>query len=202
MTGKAEFAGAAAGKVALVDDVNGTADGGHFVADAMLTADFGDGDTAGTISGKISNFRTGEMERDWTLDLLETALFANSEDTDGGDVFDASEVTASHHFNTTDDDLNPTSDHDEADAEVGKGTVWTMGSGDDARSAPAAGDWMGTFYGTTAGLDAADERVTTHTRNDGTPTSVGGEFSAEFGEVGRMVGAFGANSTTPDTASK
>ena len=75
--------------------------------------------------------------------------------------------------------------------------MWTIGS----RSAGASGDYWGTFYGTTIGVDDDAAETVTHARNDGTPTSAGGEFSAQFGAVGRMVGAFGVNSMTDDTPS-
>ena len=41
VTGIATFAGKAAGKYALVDSLNDTAEGGHWTADASLTAKFG-----------------------------------------------------------------------------------------------------------------------------------------------------------------
>ena len=95
-------------------------------------------------------------------------------------------ATAFLHFDTTNTDTtvgNPPSPLDEADAEAGAGTIWTIGSGDDARAAPASGDYWGTFYGST-GTDMAS----VYARNDQTPTSAGGEFSSRFDAVGSMVG--------------
>ena len=179
VTGTAAFAGAAAGKFALVNGVDGTADGGHWTADAALMADFGDAAGAGAVSGTIDNFMTGDTERDWSVALLPTGLDVN---TDGG-------ATAAIHFDTSN---NAETLNIETDAEMDAGTIWTMGSGDDARSAAASGNWLGTFYGTTSAG---------HSRNDGTPTSAAGEFFSQFGTAGRMVGAFGVNSTTGDTSS-
>ena len=41
VSGTAAYEGAAAGKFALVDNVDGTADGGHWTAKAELMVDFG-----------------------------------------------------------------------------------------------------------------------------------------------------------------
>ena len=191
VTGTAEFAGAAAGKVALIDHVAGTADGGHWTADAALTVDFGDGATAGTVSGTIDNFMTGDTERDWSVALLPATLIPNT----------ATGAAAPDylHFDTT--TLTTPTPFVETDAEVGEGTIWTIGSGDAARASAASGDYWGTLYGTTF-VDVGGVLTETHTRNDGTPTSAGGEFFTQFGEAGKMVGAFGVNSTTNDSPSK
>ena len=176
ITGTASFEGAAAGKVTLVDDVNGTAAGGHFTAAASLTADFANTDL-GTISGEISGFSVGGNAMDWNVALLTTPLISNADSPDD-DAF--------LHFNT-DPDPETQATIDESDAEADEATVWTMGSGDDARAGGRHGNWWGTFY--------------VGARNDGSPGSAAGEFFAEFGEVGNMVGAFGASNVTADTPS-
>ena len=85
------------------------------------------------------------------------------------------------HFNTGEDTETAITP-----AMAGTGTAWTIGE----RTEAAAGDWSGTFYMAT---NAASRR------NDGTPSDAAGEFSAQFGDVGRMVGAFGADNVTADT---
>jgi hypothetical protein len=63
-----------------------------------------------------------------------------------------------------------------------EGTQWTIGE----RMGDAAGNWSGTFY------------MGNSPRNDSTPGGAAGEFSAQFGEDGRMIGAFGVHNVTPD----
>ena len=60
-------------------------------------------------------------------------------------------------------------------------TVWTIGSGDDAISADESGSWMANLRNDKAGGDG------------GVPEVATGAFYSEFGDEGRMVGAFGAN---------
>ena len=67
----------------------------------------------------------------------------------------------------------------------GAANVWTIGDVDGA----ADGDWHGGFY------HDGDPR------NDGTPASVIGEFSASHGSTAFMAGAFGAYNTAADTPS-
>ena len=175
VTGTVNFEGAAAGKYALVDGLNDTAEGGHWTADASLTAKFGNttaiggADTSGgTISGEITNFMTGDMERDWMVALLSTSMTGS--------------VTGPH-FDT--EALDETSDqHSDYFARRHEGTEWSIG---DDRTADADGNWSGTFY------------VGDDDRSDDTPDGAAGEFSATFGSVGAMVGAFGVINTTPDT---
>ena len=83
--------------------------------------------------------------------------------------------TAQGAFATLDtDDVTTTSD-DES-----KGTVWSI----DGNPAPESGRWGGTMYDETTG-DADD--------GSNVPTTVTGTFQSEFGSIGRMVGAFGAD---------
>ena len=85
LTGKATFVGSAAGKYAIDNRPTGDVlDAGHFEAAATLTADFGSDGEAGTITGAITDFVTGETERDWSVAL-------------GKATFDA---TATPHFST------------------------------------------------------------------------------------------------------
>ncbi len=82
LTGKANYEGGAAGKYAWRDRVADTAHGGHFTAEASLTADFGDAAGIGTVSGSISDFYVGDdgTHMDWTVTLGSAAL------NDGGAV--------------------------------------------------------------------------------------------------------------------
>ena len=63
--------------------------------------------------------------------------------------------------------------------------VWTIGGVKGA----ANGDWMGAFF-----HDGQE-------RNDGTPATVIGEYTASHGSTAYMVGAFGAENEAPDTPS-
>ena len=172
LIGTAKFAGGAAGKFAVYDAVVNQVDGGHFTADANLTADF---DTE-IISGMIDNFMFGDRtpNEPWSV-----ALMATNMETDVG--ADATE-NEGLHFTTVDD---TEFDHDgdsttDGLMQVGAGTQWSIGG----RKEDAAGNWGGTFHDTG--------------RNDSTPGYAVGEFSAEFGTVGRMLGAFGTDNVTPD----
>ena len=89
LTGTATYEGGAAGKYAWRDRVADTAHGGHFTAEASLTADFdGDGTNASTMSGTISSFRLGDdgMDPDWTVTLSTAPV------TDAGAVARAATV--------------------------------------------------------------------------------------------------------------
>ena len=79
LQGTATYSGGAAGKYALHSTTGGTNDAGHFTADAMLEADFGDD----MITGTIDNFVGADGEsRDWSVELMEAAI------TDGGLISD------------------------------------------------------------------------------------------------------------------
>ena len=64
-------------------------------------------------------------------------------------------------------------------------TVWSI----DGNKAPASGTWSGTMY------DEMPGNTDDTPPGDGSniPTTVTGTFSSDFGSIGRMVGAFGAN---------
>jgi hypothetical protein len=59
LTGMAKYDGAAAGQYA-VKSSEGMASGGSFIADAALTANFGDDSTAVALTGEITNIRNGD----------------------------------------------------------------------------------------------------------------------------------------------
>ena len=81
LTGSATYAGHAAGKFAISNVLEGTGDGGHFTADATLSATFGGGDTAG-MTGTIDNFMVNdEHEMPWSVALHRAAWAADGEIT-------------------------------------------------------------------------------------------------------------------------
>ena len=87
LTGSATYAGHAAGKFAMDNVLAGTGNGGHFTADAMLTAKFGANAAPnnGGISGTINNFRLndGSVDPGWSVEL-KRAGWDGTEDTFGG----------------------------------------------------------------------------------------------------------------------
>ncbi len=108
--GTATYTGAAAGKYAINPGLS-AASGGHWTADATLTADFGSETAAGTISGMVDNFMSGDSAMDWSVKLGETALT-------GTGTFDSA-----------------TGDP----ATTGDGVVWTIGGVDGAESGAWSG---------------------------------------------------------------
>ena len=76
--GTATYEGGAAGKYAWQDVDEGSAHGGHFTAQASLTASFTSEAGGDTLSGTISEFRIGDygMDPDWTVTLSEAAIGA------------------------------------------------------------------------------------------------------------------------------
>ena len=70
LTGSATYAGNAVGKFAMSNVLDGTGNGGHFTADAMLEAKFGSGSDAG-MTGTIDNFRLNDGSDDpgWSVEL-------------------------------------------------------------------------------------------------------------------------------------
>ena len=107
--GTATYTGAAAGKYAINPGLS-AASGGHWTADATLTADWGAENAAGTISGMINNFMAGDTSMDWSVALGETAL------TDTG-TFDSAT----------------------GDPATGDGVVWTIGGVDGAEAGAWSG---------------------------------------------------------------
>ena len=114
LSGTATYKGGAAGKYAVDPIVPGTyAHGGHWTADATLTADFGTEANNGTISGMISDFHNGDgAHMDWSVALGATVLSA-------GGVFDT-------NTDTTGDTMD-------------NAVVWTM----NGEAAPSSGAWSG-----------------------------------------------------------
>jgi len=77
ITGSATYAGHAVGKFAMSNPLDGTGNGGHFTADAELSATFGTGTTAG-VTGTIDNFRLNDGSEDpgWSVSLARGGLAA------------------------------------------------------------------------------------------------------------------------------
>ena len=119
LSGTATYSGSAAGKVAVDPVAPGTyAMGGHWTADANLTADFGDQAGGGMISGMIDGFMVNESAVDWTVKL-------------GGASLTAAEPIATW-----------TSPGDGVTAAGNNDVVWTIAG----EAAPEAGMWSGTLY--------------------------------------------------------
>ncbi len=110
--GTATYSGSAAGKYAINPGLS-AASGGHWTADATLTADFGSELTEGMISGTVDNFMAGGEMMDWSVSLGETDLASTT--------------------GTFDSSTNAGSDT------VGDDVVWTIGGVAGAE----AGAWMG-----------------------------------------------------------
>ncbi len=86
----ATYSGSAAGKYAIQPSLS-AASGGHWTAEATLTADWGTETAAGTISGMVNNFMAGGEMMEWSVALGETPLsatgaFDTSDDTNGNMV--------------------------------------------------------------------------------------------------------------------
>ena len=71
IAGNATYSGKAAGKFAMSNPLDGTGDGGHFTADATLTAKFGANDAPnnGGVSGTIDNFMANGKSVPWSVEL-------------------------------------------------------------------------------------------------------------------------------------
>ena len=117
LTGSATYAGHAAGKFAIDNPLDGTGDGGHFTADAMLSAMFS-GDNIG-ITGTIDNFMANGAAVPWSVALHQASL--------GDDGAFATPAT----------DDAATTDVDET-----MGTTWSI----DGNSASRSGTWSGAMY--------------------------------------------------------
>ena len=119
VTGSATYSGNAAGKYAIDNVLDGTGHGGHFTADANLTAKFGTNDAPnnGGISGTIDNFRLNDASEDpgWSVTL-------NRAPWDG---------TTPGAFASS-----------AADNTTADGTVWSIGG----NAAPESGNWSGQMY--------------------------------------------------------
>ena len=88
--GMATYKGAAAGKYAINPGLS-SASGGHWTADATLTAEWGAPDAAGMISGMVDGFMAGGESMGWSVklgktDLSGTATFDSSDDSPANGV--------------------------------------------------------------------------------------------------------------------
>ena len=127
ITGSATYIGAAVGKYAYKDISGGTAHGGHFTADAELTAKFGDHSPSnnGGVEGTIDDFRLNDGSEDpgWSVKLNKPASNAETWSGNGGIV--------------------------------GGTTVWSINSNAAPAESIAKGTWSGTMYDERPG-DAPD----------------------------------------------
>ena len=166
IVGSATYAGKAAGKFAMSNPLDSTGDGGHFTADATLTAKFSG--TGAGITGMIDNFMANDQSVPWSVALNNRHLASDAVGAAPGNNIGTNGVI------TSAPDYTATPNVDDS-----KTTVWSI----DGNSAPASGTWSGQMYDETQG--AADD-------GSNVPTTVLGRFQSEFGSVGSMVGAFGA----------
>lgn len=99
-TGEATYTGPAVGKYVVHDQVGNLSADGAFTAKAVLTADFGDGTEAGTVSGVISEFSNDST---WSVTLKSKAVAAADEGevswSIGDNTQDGGEWSASFHSN-------------------------------------------------------------------------------------------------------
>ena len=87
ITGSATYAGHAAGKFAMSNPLDGTGNGGHFTADAELTANFGaitESNTNG-VTGTIDNFRLNDGSEDpgWSVTLSRSSGWGSNGEITG-----------------------------------------------------------------------------------------------------------------------
>ena len=121
ITGNATYNGHAAGKFAINNPLDGTGDGGHFTADATLTAKFGANAAPnnGGISGTLDNFMANDKSVPWSVSL--------------------------HRAEWGSDDnmfATPTTDAPGTTADERLGTTWSI----DGNSAERSGTWSGQMY--------------------------------------------------------
>ena len=119
LTGSATYVGGAAGKFSLSNPLDSTGNGGHFTADAELSATFGSGATAG-VTGTIDNFRLNDGSDDpgWSVSLHRAGIGA------------AGAISA------------PVDNAATTTVNEAMGTTWTIGENSGGRS----GTWSGTMY--------------------------------------------------------
>ena len=162
ISGSATYSGHAAGKFAMSNPLDGTGDGGHFTADATLTAKFGANAAPnnGGVSGTIDNFMANDKSVPWSVTLNRAPWGTNGA------------------FAT------PNADDTNTEVDESKGTVWTI----DGRKADASGAWSGQMYDEKPGNPGSP----TPGDGSNVPTTVTGTFYSEFSSFGRLVGAFGA----------
>ncbi len=169
ISGSATYSGKAAGKFAINDPVNG-GDGGHFTADANLSAKFSG--TGAGVTGTIDNFIAKGQSVPWSVALNNRTLAS-----DAVGAAPARNFIASGAISSATDYTTATPGVDDS-----KTTVWSI----DGNSASASGTWSGQMY---------DEALAPASASDGSnlPTGITGVFHSEFGSTHTMVGGFGAN---------
>jgi len=128
ITGSASYAGSAAGKFAMNNVLDGTGKGGHFTADAMLSAKFSGTDSG--VTGTIDNFRLNDASADpgWSVSL-HLAGFG-----EGGAI------------------SAPVDDAATAGVDESMGTTWSI----NGNKASASGTWSGMMYDEAVTGDADD----------------------------------------------
>ena len=154
LTGSATYAGHAAGRFAMNNPLDGTGNGGHFTADAMLEATFGATGTG--ITGTIDNFMLNDSESvDWSVSLHRAAF---------GD--DGTFAT-------------PATDNADTAANETLGTTWTV----DGNAAARSGTWKGNMYdeAVTGDDDDGSNLPTTATGTFYSEFSTNGRMAGAFG---------------------
>lgn len=162
LIGTATYTGGAAGKYSINEPVDGDPNSGAFTAAATLTAKFGNATVPGTISGMLTNFMAGGEAKDWSVALVGAGTAAEA-------AIAATGAGSANGFGTPE---TPAPDGTNTAR-----TIWTINGDAGSRS----GSWSGDFYYETATQQTAAN----------TPPSAAGTFTANHGNVGRMVGAFG-----------
>jgi hypothetical protein len=178
LVGTATYSGPAAGMFVMKTDINDDnmgplpTEAGKFTAEAELTAKFGSTTATAddfTISGTVTAFEFENhdgrtFENKWSLPLNRATFATRTYDQNTGVI-------------------NPTSFSAQANTFGG-----TTGAGDNL------GRWEGGFYGPVV---TEVEETAVEEAKTGYPTGVAGEFIGHFdgsdgGEVGHVIGAFGA----------
>ena len=166
--GSATYTGGAAGMYAIYHPVADGSSSGEWTANAMLTADFNEQ----MVSGELTGFMAEGKAMDWKVELLEGGI--NSATTAPDPASRAREAAGNGGFKLDG------SNHGFANAE--NGTVWTMGGMDGEKT----GSWYGDFWAPKgATVDTTDHA------NNPAPAAATGVFWSEYGDTGRMTGAFG-----------
>ena len=163
LTGSATYAGHAAGKFAMSNALDGTGNAGHFTADANLTATFGA--NAAPNNGGISGTIDNFRLNDGSEDAGWSVALHRAPWGSGNNEF-----------------ATPTTDDAATMANETMGTTWSINGNAAARS----GTWSGQMYDEMPGNPPAGD-------GSNVPTTVTGTFYSEFSNIGRMVGAFGAD---------
>ena len=166
LSGPVTYKGTAAGQYSFFQPLGGGhSHYGEFTANATLTANFTLTGAQGdeTVSGTLDGFKTLVGEARTPVDRSDWVVTLGSKSIVGGII-----PSAGANATTWLTDDNPT-------------------------AAPAAGTWEAAFY---SNLPAAKRGGTTTpavNEEDATPTGIAGTFEAEYHNVGKMVGAFGAH---------